>query len=184
MENVFNDVKHKMDASINHLIKELNSIRTGRASIGLLDGITVDYYGAQTPLNQIANLSLPDPLTIGVQPWEPAMTPVIERAILASDLGLTPLSDGKMIHIPIPSLTEERRKDLSKVVRKNAEDAKIAVRNVRREGVESLKKLEKQKDISEDDSRGGQDKIQKITDEHISRIDKLADEKEKEIMDR
>ncbi len=184
MERVFTDVKHKMDVTIDHLVREFTAIRTGRASVGLLDGITVDYYGAQTPINQVANLSLPDPLTIGIQPWESNMIPVIEKAILTSDLGLTPINDGKSIHIPIPALTEERRKELSKVVRKAAEDAKIAIRNVRREGVEGLKKLEKQKEISEDESRGGQDKVQKITDEHVTKVDKITAEKEKEIMDR
>ena len=183
METVFEAMRHKMSVTVEHQGKEFAGIRTGRASLGLLDGIHVDYYGTDTPISQVANLAIPDPLTISIQPWEPAMVAVIEKAIMASDLGLTPGSDGKIIRIPIPPLTEERRKELSKVVRKLQEDAKIALRNVRRVGVEQIKKMEKGKEISEDDSRGGQDKIQKITDEFIAQVTKLEAEKEKEILD-
>lgn len=184
MQNVFDDMKHKMDVTIEHLAKEFGSIRTGRASVGLLDGITVDYYGADTPLNQVSNISTPDALTIAIQPWEPKMIGPIEKAILASDLGLTPANDGKVIRISMPPLTEERRKELTKHVRKIAEDAKIAMRNVRRDGIEQIKKLEKDKEVSEDDARKGSEKIQKIIDDHISVVDKLTAEKEDEIMDR
>jgi ribosome recycling factor len=184
VDEVFEDTKHKMDVTIEHFRRELAGIRTGRASIGLLDGITIDYYGQESPLNQVASITIPDPLTLSIQPWESTLVPAIEKAIMASDLGLTPNNDGKVIRIPIPSLTEERRKELSKVVKKHAEDAKIAVRNVRRESVEKLKKLEKGGDISEDQSHTAQDKVQKITDEHIKLIDKVGGEKEKEILDR
>ncbi len=184
MDNVFDQVKHKMDVTVEHLRKEFAGIRTGRASLGLLDGIHVDYYGSDTPLNQVANLSVPDPLTINIQPWETAMIPVVEKAILSSDLGLTPASDGKVIRIPIPSLTEERRKELTRVVRKIGEEAKIALRNVRREGVDQIKNLEKEKKISEDDARKGIDRIQKLTDSGVASVDKLALEKEEEVMDR
>lgn len=184
MENVFKEVRHKMDVTLDHLAKEMAGIRTGRASLGLLDHVRVDYYGTETPLNQVANLSIPDSLTISVQPWDASMVTVIEKAILTSDLGLTPSNDGKVIRIPIPPLTEERRKELTRVVKKEAEDAKIALRNVRREGVDQIKKLEKQKDISEDDSKKGLDMIQKITDEYVAKADKMCAEKEKEVMDR
>lgn len=184
LDSVFDEVKRKMDAAIEHLGKELAGIRTGRASIGLLDGITVDYYGTQTPLAQVATLNTPDPLTISVQPWEAKMIPVIEKAILASGLGLTPLNDGKVVRINMPSLTEERRKDLTKVVRKMAEETKVALRNVRREGLDKVKKHEKDKQATEDDARKASDRIQKIVDDHIVQVDKKISAKEKEIMDR
>ncbi len=184
VESVFNEMSHKMNVTIEHLGRELAGIRTGRASLGLLDGIHVDYYGVQTPLNQVANLSIPDPLTISLQPWDASMAPVIEKAILASDLGLTPSNDGKVIRIPIPPLTEERRRELTKVVRKAAEEAKIAIRNVRREGVDHIRKMEKEKKISEDDARKANDGIQKITDESVTTVNKLEAEKEKEVMDK
>ncbi|VAX22419.1 Ribosome recycling factor [hydrothermal vent metagenome] len=184
VEKIFGEVKHKMEVTVEHLARELAGIRTGRASLALLDGIHVDYYGVETPLNQVANLSLPDSLTISVQPWDTSMTPAIEKAILASDLGLTPSSDGKIIRIPIPPLTEERRKELVKVVRKTAEEAKIAIRNVRRDGVDSIKKKEKAKEISEDESHTAADRVQKITDEFIGSVSALEAEKEKEVMDK
>lgn len=184
VEEVFKEVKHKMEVTIEHLGRELGGIRTGRASLGLLDGIHVDYYGVETPLSQVANLALPDPLTISVQPWDTSMTPAIEKAILASDLGLTPANDGKTIRIPIPPLTEERRKELVKVVRKTAEETKIAIRNVRREGVDHIKKKEKAKQISEDQAHTAADKVQKITDEFIGAVNGLEAEKEKEVMDK
>lgn len=184
MERVFEEAKRKMDISLEHLAKEFAGVRTGRASIGLLDGIVVDYYGAQTPLSQVANISTPDALTIAIQPWEQKMIPVIEKAIMVSDLGLTPANDGKVIRINIPPLTEQRRKELVKHVRKIAEDARIAMRNVRRESIERIKKLEKNKEVSEDDARKGADRMQKIIDEHIAKVDKMTAEKEKEIMAR
>ncbi|MGK7346804.1 MAG: ribosome recycling factor [Candidatus Nitrospinota bacterium M3_3B_026] len=184
MERVFEEAKRKMDVSLEHLAKEFSGVRTGRASVGLLDGIEVDYYGAQTPLNQAANISTPDALTIAIQPWEQKMIPVIEKAIMASDLGLTPANDGKVIRINIPPLTEQRRKELVKHVRKIAEDARIAMRNVRRDCIEKIKKLEKDKEVSEDEARKGADTAQKIIDEHIEMVDKMTADKEKEIMAR
>lgn len=184
VDEVLKEVKHKMEVTVEHMGRELAGIRTGRASLGLLDGIHVDYYGVETPLSQVANLSVPDPLTISLQPWDASMTPVIEKAILASDLGLTPANDGKVIRIPIPPLTEERRKELVKVVRKVAEEAKIALRNVRREGVDHIKKKGKAKEISEDETHTATDKVQKITDEFIGTVSRLEAEKEKEVMDK
>jgi len=184
MDTVFDQAKHKMDVSIEHLTKEFAGVRTGRASVGLLEGINVDYYGTETPINQVANVSTPDPLTISIQPWEQKMIAAVEKAILASDLGLTPSNDGKVVRITMPPLTEERRRDLTKHVRKVAEDTKIAMRNVRREAIEQIKKLEKEKTVSEDDAKRGNEKVQKIIDEHIAQVDKITAEKEKEIMDR
>ncbi|HJM82273.1 MAG TPA: ribosome recycling factor [Nitrospinota bacterium] len=184
IDEVYSEAKHKMDVTIEHLCKDLAGIRTGRASLGLLDGITVDYYGQESPLNQVASLTLPDPLTISVQPWETNLVPAIEKAILASDLGLTPNNDGKVIRLPIPHLTEERRMELCKIVKKCIENFKIAIRNVRRDAIEKLKKLEKGGKISEDGSHTAQDNMQKITDEHIKLGSKMGIEKENEILDR
>lgn len=184
LNSLFDDIKTRMDVAIDHLSHELAGIRTGRASIGLLDGIHVDYYGASTALNQVASISTPDPFTLAIQPWETKMMAVIEKAIMASDLGLTPSNDGKVVRINLPALTEERRKELTKHARKISEETKIAVRNVRRDGIEKLKKLEKDKHIPEDDVRKATDKIQKIIDDHIAAIDKITATKEKEIMDR
>ncbi len=183
LDSIYDETKHKMDVTIAHLTKEFAGVRTGRASIGILDGITVDYYGTKTPLSQVANLSTPDPLTINVGPWEVTMVPIIEKAIMASDLGLNPSNDGKTIRISIPPLTEERRKELTKHVRRLAEEAKVALRNVRRESVDKVKKQEKNKEISEDEAHTGADKIQKIIDEHITLVDKTLASKEKEVMD-
>ncbi|MBI4665643.1 MAG: ribosome recycling factor [Nitrospinae bacterium] len=184
LDNVYDEVKRKMDTAIDHLGKELAGVRTGRASLGLLDGIKVDYYGTMSLLNQVASLTTPDALTIAIQPWEQKLVPVIEKAIMMSDLGLMPTNDGKVIRISMPSLTEERRKELTKHVKKLAEEAKIALRNIRRDGVEKIKKLEKDKAVSEDDARKATDKVQKIIDEHIAIVDKKTAAKEKEIMDR
>ncbi|NOZ24973.1 MAG: ribosome recycling factor [Nitrospirae bacterium] len=175
--------KEKMEKAIEALKKDLASIRTGRASIALLDNITVDYYGTQTPLNQVATLSVPEPRMIAIQPWEQSMVPVIEKAILQSDLGLNPSNDGKVIRIAIPPLTEERRKQLVKVVRKRAEEARVAIRNIRRETNEELKKLEKDKHISEDDIKRGLEEVQKLTDGFIKTVDEVLQHKEKEIME-
>jgi len=175
--------KEKMEKAIEVLKKDLGSIRTGRASISLLDHITVDYYGTQTPLNQVASLSVPEPRMIAIQPWEQALIPVIEKAILQSDLGLNPSNDGKVIRIAIPPLTEERRKQLVKVVRKRAEEARVAIRNIRRDTNEELKRLEKNEHISEDDIKRGLEEIQKLTDAHIKTIDEVLQHKEKEIME-
>ena len=157
----------KMDKTIEALKRELTSIRTGRASTSLLDRVMVDYYGTPTPVNQVANVSAPEPRMLTIVPWEVKMLGEIEKAILKSDLGLNPNNDGKMIRLEIPQLTEERRKELSKKVSKVAEDSKVVVRNIRRDANELIKKMEKKKEISEDDSKEGQDNIQKLTDKKI-----------------
>jgi len=173
----------RMLASIEALKKKFGSVRTGRASLSILDGLTVDYYGTPTPLQQVASLSLPDSRQISIQPWEQKIIPEIEKAIMKSDLGLTPMNDGKLIRINIPALTEERRKQLVKVVRKEAEDAKVAVRNIRRDVNEELKKLEKEKHVSEDEIKKEHDEVQKITDSFVKKVDELLEHKEKEIME-
>ncbi len=173
----------KMDHSIEALKKEFASVRTGRASLALLDGIKVDYYGTPTPLQQLASLSVPESRQIAIQPWDQKIISDIEKAIMKSDLGLTPTNDGKVIRINIPSLTEERRKQLVKVVRKNSEDAKIAVRNIRRDVNDEMKKLEKEKHLSEDDTKKSLDEIQKFTDSYVKKIDEILMHKEKEIME-
>lgn len=173
----------RMQASIEALKKKFASVRTGRASLALLDGLTVDYYGTPTPIQQLASLSLPDSRQIAIQPWEQKIIPEIEKAIMKSDLGLTPMNDGKLIRINIPALTEERRKQLVKVVKKEAEEAKVAVRNIRRDVNEELKKLEKEKHISEDEIKKEHDEVQKITDSFVKKVDELLEHKEKEIME-
>jgi len=173
----------RMARTIEALRKEFASIRTGRASLALLDGIMVNYYDTLTPLQQLASLSIPESRQMAIQPWDPKTIPDIEKAILKSDLGLTPMNDGKMIRMSIPLLTEERRKQLVKIVKKKAEEAKVAVRNIRRDANEELKKLEKEKHISEDEVKKAQDEIQKITDSHITRVDDVLANKEKEIME-
>jgi ribosome recycling factor len=172
-----------MQSSIEALKKKFGAVRTGRASLSLLDGLTVDYYGTPTPIQQVASLSIPESRQILIQPWEQKIIPEIEKAIMKSDLGLTPMNDGKLIRINIPALTEERRKQLVKVVRKEAEDAKVAVRNIRRDINEELKRLEKDEHISEDEVKKEHDEIQKITDSFIKKVDELLDHKEKEIME-
>jgi len=172
----------KMGKSIETLKSNLAKVRTGRAHTGLLDQIMVEYYGTPTGLSQVANVTLVDARTIGVQPYEKKMVAVVEKAIRESDLGLNPATHGELIRVPMPPLTEERRKEMVKLVKGEAEDAKIAVRNIRREGNEALKKLVKDKVASEDDERRGQDDIQKLTDKFVAEIDKLVTEKEKEIM--
>lgn len=173
----------RMNSAIDALKKEFSSVRTGRASLALLDGITVDYYGTPTPLQQLTSLSIPESRQIAIQPWEQRIIPEIEKAILKSDLGLTPMNDGKIIRINIPILTEERRKQLVKLVKKRAEESKVAVRNIRRDSNEELKKLEKEKHLSEDDTKKEHDEIQKITDSFIKKIDEVLEHKEKEIME-
>lgn len=173
----------RMQASVDALKKKFGTVRTGRASLSLLDGLAVDYYGTPTPVQQVASLSIPDSRQILIQPWEQKIIPEIEKAIMKSDLGLTPMNDGKLIRINIPVLTEERRKQLVKVVKKEAEDAKVAVRNIRRDINEELKKLEKEKHVSEDEIKKEHDEIQKITDSFIKKVDELLEHKEKEIME-
>jgi len=173
----------RMQGAIDALKKEFGSVRTGRASMGLLDGIVVDYYGTSTPVQQLASLSIPESRQIAIQPWDNRLIPEIEKAIMKSDLGLTPMNDGKVIRINIPILTEERRKQLVKIVKKRAEESKIAIRNIRRDGNEELKKLEKEEHISEDEVKKEHEEIQKITDSFIKRIDDLLEHKENEIME-
>lgn len=172
----------RMHKSIDTLKADLAKVRTGRAHAGILDHIQVDYYGTPTALSQVANVTLIDARTIGVQPWEKKMVAVIEKAIRESDLGLNPATQGDMIRVPTPPLTEERRKEMVKLVKHEAENAKIAIRNIRRDANEGLKKLLKDKAVSEDDERRAQDEVQKLTDKFVSEVDKLVAEKEKEIL--
>jgi len=183
IEETLQETKERMGKTITALENELKRVRTGRASLSLLDGIRVDYYGTQTPLNQMASLSVPESRLIVIQPWDVSGIKEIEKAILKSDLGLTPSSDGKLIRISIPPLTEERRKELVKVVSKMCEEHKIAARNIRRDANELLKGFKKDGDISEDDAFKAQESVQKITDDFINRIDEIYKEKEKEILE-
>lgn len=183
MKEVIANAEKKMGKALENQEKELSRLRTGRASAALLDGIKVDYYGNTTPLGQIATVSTPDSRTITVQPWDRNAFGAIEKAILKSDLGLTPVNDGKLVRIVIPSLTEERRKELVKVAKKYTEDAKVAIRNIRREANESLKKMKNDKEISEDDLKKAQENTQKSTDSHVLEADKIFARKEKEIME-
>lgn len=173
----------RMDKTIEALKHEFASIRTGRASTALLDKVMVDYYGTPSPINQVANVTAPEPRLILVKPWEKSMIGPIEKTVLQSDLGLNPSNDGDTIRLAIPQLTEERRKELVKVVSKKAEEAKVAVRNIRRDANDALKKEEKAKTITEDDAKQGQDKIQKLTDKKIKVIDDLKDKKEKDVLE-
>jgi ribosome recycling factor len=181
-EAVFNHLQKEMDDSVGALRKELTKLRTGRASTALLEHINVEYYGATTPLIQLATLSAPEPRLLVIQPFDRGAMHEIERAILKSDLGLTPSNDGKIIRIPIPQLTEERRKELVKHVKKIAEEYRVSVRNHRRVAIEQLKEAEKKKEITADDHKHGQDRVQKITDDFIGRIDKIVKAKEEEVM--
>ncbi|MEO8767521.1 MAG: ribosome recycling factor [Nitrosospira sp.] len=174
--------EQKMQKSLEALKLDLGKVRTGRAHTGLLDHVTVDYYGAPTLISQVANVNLADARTISVAPWEKKMLSVIEKAIRNSDLGLNPVTVGEMIRVPMPPLTEERRRDLTKVVKHEAETARVAMRNIRRDANAHLKDLLKEKNIAEDDERRGQDEIQKLTDRHIAEIDKLLQTKESELM--
>jgi len=182
-EAIFTQLQKEMDQSVSALRKDLGKIRTGRASTALLEHIVVDYYGATTPLNQLATLSAPEPRLLVVQPYDRSAMGNIEKAILKSDLGLTPNNDGKVIRVPIPQLTEERRKELVKHVKKIGEEFRVSVRNHRRVAVEQLKESEKKKEITADDSKHGHDRVQKITDDFIGRIDKIIKTKEEEIME-
>ena len=182
VSEVKQNADQKMQKSIESLKNDLSKVRTGRAHPSLLDQVHVDYYGSPTPLSQVANLTLIDARTIGVQPWEKNMLAPIEKAIRESDLGLNPASLGDVIRVPMPALTEERRKELVKVVKHEGENAKIAVRNIRRDANEHLKKMLKDKDISEDDERRAQDDVQKMTDKFVAEIDKLVTQKEADIM--
>ncbi len=183
LNDLYQETTSDMGKAVQSLKKELDRVRTGRASLSLLDGIRVDYYGTPTPLDQMASLAVPESRLITIQPWDASVIKTIEKAILASSLGLTPSSDGKLIRISIPPLTEERRKELVKVVHQMCEDHKVGVRNVRRDANDMTKSMKKDGDISEDDAFKAQDRIQKITDEHIQMIDRIYQEKEKEILE-
>ena len=181
-EAIFTQLQKEMDGSVGALRKELTKLRTGRASTSLLEHISAEYYGTPTPLNQLATLSAPEPRLLVIQPFDRSAMGLIEKAILKSDLGLTPNNDGKVIRIPIPALTEERRKELVKHAKKIAEEYRVSVRNHRRVAVEQLKEAEKKKEITADDTKHGQDRVQKITDDFIGRIDKIVKAKEDEVM--
>ena len=182
IEEVLDSAKQDMEKTIGAFRKELSHVRTGRAHTALLEGITVDYYGTKTPLNQLASLNVPESTLLVVQPYDRSTLAAIEKAIKSSDLGLNPLNDGKLIRVPIPALTEERRRDLVKHVRKLAEDYRVSVRNHRRDSLEMLKELEKDKDITEDDRRHAAEKIEALTKEYIERVEKTLKGKEDEIM--
>jgi ribosome recycling factor len=182
-DEVITQAEVKMKNAVEATQRELAHIRTGKATINLLDGITVEYYQSTVPLTHVASLSVPDPRTIAIQPWDKSIIPVIEKAVLKSDLGLTPSNDGTVIRLPIPPLTEERRVSLVKVVKRLAEEGKIAIRNARREANESLRKAEKEGELPEDDSRRKQEKVQELTNKYIERVDELIKLKEKEIME-
>ncbi len=183
IEETYQETRDRMGKSINALKSELKRIRTGRASTSLLDGIRVDYYGTPTPLNQMATVAVPESRLITIQPWDVSVIREIEKAILKSDLGLTPSNDGKLIRIAIPPLSEERRKELVKLVHKTSEEYKVAVRNIRRDANELIKGFKKEGDVSEDDAFKAQDEIQKITDDYIKKIEEIYKEKEKDILE-
>ena len=183
IKSLIADAKQRMDATTETVRRELSAMRTGRASLSMLDNIRVDYYGTPTPLNQVGNLGIPDPTLITIQPWDPSTLPAIEKAIRASDLDLNPQNDGKIVRIPIPSLTEERRKTLVKHAHKHAEDGRVAIRNVRRDVNDHLKKLLKEHEVSEDDEKHAIAEVQKLTDMHIEKINEILKKKEAEIME-
>ncbi len=183
MKSVLDDGKKRMAGAIAALSKEFEKLRTGRATTALVDNIVVDYYGTPTPISQLASVSVPDPKTLTIQPWDKGAFGAVEKAIQASDLGLTPNNDGSVIRITIPALTEERRKELVKVARKYTEDCKIAIRNVRRDLNDSFKSMEKDKEISEDERKKGEADVQKLTDDHVKESDSVLAGKEKEILE-
>jgi len=183
VEQVFKDIEKRMSNTIEVLKQEMASLRAGRANPALLDNVHVEYYGVPTPLNQVANISAPEPRMLRVQPWDKGIIGDVERAILKSDLGLNPNNDGNIIRISIPQLTQERRQDLVKVVKKNGEETKVSIRNVRRDANETLKKAEKNGDISEDDLRRYQDEVQEVTNKYTQQVDDVVNRKEAEIME-
>ncbi len=183
MQTVVRKAEQDMKRVIDATLKNFNGVRTGRASIALVEGIHVDYHGSMTPLNQLASLAVPERRLVTIQPWDPSAVQAIEKAILKSDLGITPANDGKMIRLAIPALTEERRKELVKVIHKMAEEGRVIIRNHRRDANDALKKMEKAKQISEDDVRKGTEQIQDLTNKMIKSLDELLTKKEKEIME-
>jgi len=183
LNDVFEDARDRMGKVLEDLRSEYKRVRTGRASVSLVESIRADYYGTSTPLNQLATLTIPDPRTIVIQPWDQSAVGDVEKAILKSELGLTPMNDGKIVRINVPPLTQERRRELVKVIKKMAEDHKVAVRNIRRDANEMIKDLKKEKEISEDDQFRGQEEIQKITDDFIQKLDEEYAGKEKEVLE-
>jgi ribosome recycling factor len=183
MHQLIKDAKHRMDKTIDAFRSELAKVRTGKATTALLDGIKVDYYGNLSPLNQVGNVTVMDSHTLSITPWDKSLLPAIERAILEANIGFNPISDGTNIKIPVPPLTEERRKDFVKLIKKFGEDSKIAIRNVRRDVNEHLKKEQKEKKMSEDDLKIAENEVQKLTDQHIKLIDEILKHKETEIME-
>ena len=181
-KDVIKETRPRMEASVDDLRRRLSSVRTGRAVVTLLDPVVVDYYGTPTPLNQMASISVPDPQMLAVQPWDVSQLNAIEKAIRTADLGLNPSNDGKMVRVPIPALTEERRKQLAKQVHEFAEEHRTAIRNIRRDANERLKKMLKDKTISEDNERDGLEEVQKLTNTYIGKVDELAKTKEQEIL--
>jgi len=182
IKDIVGDARKRMDSAVDDARKKLTAVRTGRASVSLLDNVTVEYYGTDMPLNQVATIHAPEPTMLTVQPFDPTQLNNLEKAIRASELGLNPSNDGKLIRVPIPPLTEERRRQMVKVVHEVAEEHRTAIRNVRRDANDQMKKMLKDKTISEDAEKDGLDQIQKLTDQHISRINELSDHKEKEVM--
>jgi ribosome recycling factor len=182
-KEVISNMKGHMEKSVESLRREYQKVRTGRANLGLLDDVRIDYYGTPSPLSQVATLSVPEPRTINLQPWENKMIPLIEKAILNANLGITPTNDGKVIRLNLPALTEERRKDIVKQLKKMAEEAKVAVRNIRRDAIDELKKLEKNKKISEDDQKRAEKEVQDSTNVYVAKIDEVLAHKEKEVME-
>jgi ribosome recycling factor len=183
IKDILKVTKERMMKAVEHLTAEFVKVRTGKASVGLLEGVKVDYYGTPTPLNQVGNLNTPDSHSITIQPWDKTVIPLIEKAILNANLGLNPSNDGTIIRIPIPPLNEERRKEIVKHVKKLSEEARVSVRNIRRDEIEKLKKTEKEEHISEDDRKHAETEIQKLTDSYIKDIDAVLQKKEKEIME-
>lgn len=183
INDIYNDAQVRMDKSIDSLRQELTKLRTGRAHTSLLDHIHVSYYGSEVPLNQVANVNVLDPRTLGVTPYEKGMVSEVEKAILNSDLGLNPATTGTLIRVPLPALTEERRKDLTRVVRHEAEQARVAVRNIRRDAIHSLKELLKEKAISEDEEHRAEERIQRLTDEKVGEVERVLEAKEKDLME-
>ena len=183
MKNSYPEYETKMQKTVNHMLEEFNTIRAGHASAAVLDKITVEYYGAQTPVNQVGTISIPEPRLLVIQPWDANLLKEIEKAILKSDLGITPTNDGKIIRLAFPALTEERRKEFVKLANKRAEEARVAVRAIRRDAMEALKKQEKKSEITEDDLKIAEKDIQELTDNYIKKIDDELKKKEKEIME-
>lgn len=183
VDDVLNETEDGMKKAVESFKRELAKVRTGRANLSLLDGVKVEYYGTPTPLNQVATLNIADARLITVKPWEKNLIPVVEKAIRASDLGLNPIADSELIRLPVPPLTQERRKELVKLIKKMTEDARVAVRAARRDGNDLLKDAEKEKEISEDDSKLGHKKIQELTNQYIANVDEISANKEKEILE-